>query len=161
MALPLWILALLSIAIGLYFTVAGPALPFGTAEPEFHAPGWLMPAAVGAAVLGILLAWLTYQARTISAASLAAAFGPIRYAAMRKFWIDDMFEALYGRVLLGFSRFIGWVDRYIVDGVLNVVSAWTLTSGDDLRTMQTGRAQDYVYGVAVGLVVLLIWVRLG
>ena len=56
---------------------------------------------------------------------------------------------------------IGWIDRYIVDGVLNVVSAWTLTSGDDLRTMQTGRAQDYVYGVAVGLVVLLIWVRLG
>ena len=46
-----------------------------------------------------------------------------------------------------------------VDGVLNVVSAWTLTSGDDLRTMQTGRAQDYVYGVAVGLMILLLWVR--
>ena len=47
------------------------------------------------------------------------------------------------------------------DRLLNVVSAWTLTSGDDLRTMQSGRAQDYVYGVAVGLVVLLLWVRLG
>ena len=64
-------------------------------------------------------------------------------------------------MLLAFSRLVGWIDRYLVDGVLNVVSAWTLTSGDDLRTMQTGRAQDYVYGVAVGLVVLLIWVRLG
>jgi NADH-quinone oxidoreductase subunit L len=160
MALPLWILALLSIGIGLYFTVAGPALPFGPAEAEFHAPGWLMPAAVGVAVAGILLAWLTYQQRTIDAASLAAAFGPIRYAALRRFWLDDLFEGLYERVLLGFSRFIGWIDRYIVDGVLNVVSAWTLTSGDDLRTMQSGRVQDYVYGVAVGLVVLLLWVRL-
>jgi len=62
-------------------------------------------------------------------------------------------------MLLGFSRLIGWIDRYLVDGVLNVVSAWTLTSGDDLRTMQTGRAQDYVYGVAVGLMILLLWVR--
>ena len=30
--------------------------------------------------------------------------------------------------LLAFSRVIGWLDRYIVDGVLNVVSAWTLTA---------------------------------
>ena len=161
MALPLWLLAFLSVAIGLYFMVAGPALPFGPAEPELHPPAWLMPAAVGVAVAGILLAWLTYQQRTINAASLAAAFGPIRHAALRKFWLDDLFEGLYGRVLLAFSRLIGWTDRYIVDGVLNVVSAWTLTSGDDLRTMQSGRAQDYVYGVAVGIVVLLIWVRLG
>jgi len=160
MALPLWILALLSVAIGLYFLIAGPALPFGPGEPEFEAPGWLMPSAVAVAAAGILLAWLTYQQRTIDAASLAAAFGPIRDAALRKFWIDDLFEALYGRVLLAFSRLIGWIDRYIVDGVVNVASAWTLTSGDDLRTMQSGRAQDYVYGVAVGLVVLLLWVRL-
>jgi NADH-quinone oxidoreductase subunit L len=158
MSLPLWILALLSVAIGIYFTVAGPALPFGPAEPELHPPAWLMPAAVGVAVAGILLAWLTYQRRTIDATSLASAFAPIRYAAMRKFWLDDIFEALYG-VLLAFSGLIGWIDRYIVDGVLNVLSAWTLTSGDDLRTMQSGRAQDYVYGVAVGLVVLLLWVR--
>jgi NADH-quinone oxidoreductase subunit L len=161
MALPLWILALLSVAIGLYFMIAGPALPFGPEEAALHAPGWLMPAAVGVAVAGILLAWLTYQRQTINAESLAGAFAPIRYAALRKFWLDDLFDALYGSVLLAFSRLIGWFDRYIVDGVLNVLSAWTLTSGDDLRTMQSGRAQDYVYGVAVGLVVVLLWIRLG
>ena len=159
MALPLWILAALSLGVGLYFTVAGPALPFGPAEPEFESPAWLMPTAVGAAVGGILLAWLTYQRRAIDAGALAAAFGPVRHAALKRFWIDDLFEGAYAVVLLGFSRLIGWTDRYLVDGVLNVVSAWTLTSGDDLRTLQTGRAQDYVYGVAVGLMILLLWVR--
>ena len=118
-----------------------------------------MPIAVGSAVGGILLAWLTYQRRAIDAGALARAFGPIRYAALKRFWIDDAIEGVYGLVLLGFSRAIGWIDRYLVDGVLNVVSAWTLTSGDDLRTMQTGRVQDYVYGVAVGLMILLLWVR--
>jgi NADH-quinone oxidoreductase subunit L len=152
MALPLWILALLSMAVGIYFTFTHP-------ETGFTSPGWLMPAAVGTAVAGILLAWLTYERQVINAGRLAAAFGPIRYAAIHRFWIDDIFEGIYNAVLLGFSKVVGWLDRYIVDGVLNVVSAWTLTSGDDLRTLQTGRVQDYVYGVAVGLLMLLLWAR--
>ena len=74
-------------------------------------------------------------------------------------YIDDFFEGVLAMALLAFSRIVGWIDRYLVDGVLNALSAWTLTAGDDVRGMQTGRAQDYVYGVAVGLLVLLIWVR--
>jgi hypothetical protein len=45
------------------------------------------------AVAGIALAWLTYQRRTIDAARLAGLFGPIRRAALARFWIDDAFEA--------------------------------------------------------------------
>jgi hypothetical protein len=41
--------------------------------------------------------------------------------------------------------------------VLNVVSAWTVSAGDQLRHVQTGRVQDYVYGVAVGVLMVLIW----
>jgi NADH-quinone oxidoreductase subunit L len=152
MLLPLWILALLSMAVGVYFT-------FVHGEPEFTSPGWLTPAAVGAAVAGIALAWLTYQLGTISPASLASLAGPIRRAALAKFWIDDLFEGVLGAATLGFSRLVGWIDRYLVDGVLNVVSAWTVTTGDEMRTIQTGRAQDYVYGLGVGLLVLLLWVR--
>jgi NADH-quinone oxidoreductase subunit L len=152
MALPLWILALLSVAIGVYFTFTHP-------EPEFVSPGWLMPAAVGVAVAGIALAWLVYQRRAISPDSLATAFSPLYVAAQNKFWIDAFFEGVIARGALAFSRMIGWVDRYIVDGILNAISAWTLTAGDDLRGMQSGRAQDYVYGVAVGLLMLLLWVQ--
>jgi NADH:ubiquinone oxidoreductase subunit 5 (subunit L)/multisubunit Na+/H+ antiporter MnhA subunit len=86
-------------------------------------------------------------------------FGPIRRAAIAKFWIDDLFEGVLGVTLFAFSKFIGWIDRYLVDGVLNVVSAWTVIAGDDVRLIQTGRAQDYVYGVAVGLLVLILWMR--
>src|SRR6187549_1485866 len=60
MLLPLWILALLSLAVGVYSTFIGPglvALPEGAAEHT--APGWLTPAAVGVAIAGITLAWLT------------------------------------------------------------------------------------------------------
>jgi NADH-quinone oxidoreductase subunit L len=152
MLVPLWILALLSITIGAYFT-------FVHGEPEFASPGWLSYVAVGAAVAGIILAWLTYQRGAVNPAALASLFGPIRRAALAKFWIDDLFEGVIAGVALALSRLVGWVDRYLVDGALNVVSAWTVTTGDEMRSIQTGRAQDYVYGLAVGLLLLLAWVR--
>ena len=150
MSLPLWVLAILAVGIGIYFT-----LHHG--EPEFESPAWLTPAAVGVAVAGVLLAWLTYQRRAIDAAKLAGAFGPIRRAALAGFWVDDAFLLVYRSGLLVFSRTVGWLDRYVVDGVVNVASAWTVMGGGRLRRMQTGRVQDYVFGVAVGLVALLIW----
>jgi NADH-quinone oxidoreductase subunit L len=159
MLLPLWILATASLAVGVASTLKlGPfAVEPGGVEA---APGWLTPGAVTVALLGIALAWLTYQKQSIKPASLAAAFGPIRDAAIRKFWIDDVFEGIYGVVLLGFSRVVGWTDRYLVDGVLNIVSEWTVEAGDELRGIQTGKAQDYVYGVAAGVLVLVLLMRL-
>ena len=162
MMLPLWVLALLSLGVGIYSTVTGHFLQFGSgaeSAAEHVAPAWLTPAAVGVAIAGIALAWLVYQRRTIDAGRLASAFGPIRTAALHKFWIDDIYEGILAFALLAFSRIVGWIDRYLVDGVLNVVSAWTVSTGDLLRTVQTGRAQDYVYGVAVGLLILLLWIR--
>ena len=120
-------------------------------EPEFTTPRWLSPLAIAVAVSGIALAWLTYSRRVISADLLAAIFAPIRRAALARFWLDDLFEGLYRGALLGMSA--------AVDGVVNVLSAWTLTWGDRLRRMQSGLPQDYVYGLAVGLLLLLIWVQ--
>ena len=56
---------------------------------------------------------------------------------------------------------VGWVDRYVVDGVLNALSAGALRAGDALRRIQTGQPQDYVYGVALGVLLLLVWAQLG
>jgi NADH-quinone oxidoreductase subunit L len=151
---PLWLLAIIAMGIGLYFTLHAP-------HAEFEAPRWLTPSAITVALSGILLAWLTYERRAISADTLAAAFGPIRRAALAKFWLDDIYVALYRSVLLAFSRLVGWVDRYLVDGLLNVVSAWTLEGGDGLRRMQTGKVQDYVFAVGFGLLALMAWIGVG
>src|SRR6266481_3369891 len=63
------------------------------------------------------------------------------------------------RGVLGVAGIVGWVDRYIVDGIVNVLSAWTLTLGDRLRRIQSGQAQDYVYGIALGVLLLMVWMR--
>ncbi|HET9855139.1 MAG TPA: NADH-quinone oxidoreductase subunit L [Methylomirabilota bacterium] len=152
MALPLWILALLAVAIGIWFGVSHP-------ESGFAAPAWLTPLAVAVAVGGIAFAWLVYGLRALSADRLFERFAWIGEAAVERFWLDDLFALIYRGAILGASRSIGWVDRYLVDGVLNALSAWTLTAGDRLRRIQTGQAQDYVYGIALGVLVLMVWMR--
>jgi NADH:ubiquinone oxidoreductase subunit 5 (subunit L)/multisubunit Na+/H+ antiporter MnhA subunit len=131
---------------------------FGTGEAEHAGPAWLSPLAIAIATGGIVLAWLTYQRNVISPAALASAFGPVYRAALARFWIDDVISGIYFNIVLAGARVVGWIDRYLVDGVLNVISAWVVMAGDRLRRVQTGKVQDYVYGVAMGVLFLVIWI---
>ena len=139
--------------------VYGVVLALGPHHGE--APAWLPWGSMLVAAAGIALAWATYQRGVISAARLAAALAPLDFMARRRYGLDALYAASYRFVLLGISRVVGWVDRYVVDGVLNVLSAASLRAGDALRRIQTGLPQDYVYGVAIGVLVLLIWAHLG
>jgi len=148
MAVPLWILAILTVAIGVRGALTG--------EGGDSAPRWLTALSLALAAAGIGVALVTYELRLVSPAALARALGPLDSMARRRYGLDAVAAAVYRGLVLGLSRLIGWVDRYLVDGVVNVLSAWTLRAGDWLRRIQTGRAQDYVYGVAVGFLLLLI-----
>ncbi len=150
MAVPLWILAILTLGWGISLAVSG-------GGEKAHGPEWIPWLATALAVAGIGFAWLTYQKRAVSPDTLARTFAPVYTAAMSKFWLDDLYGGTYRGVLLGFSRLVGWVDRYLVDGLVNLASAWTLRWGDGLRRIQTGRAQDYLYGVAFGLLLVIVW----
>src|SRR5262245_25110719 len=148
---PLWLLAALTVVFGLVFALLG--------DTGAHGPGWLVPFSLALAFGGMALAWATYQRGAIDAALLASRLGPIDFLARRRYGIDALYVGLYRGIMLAFSRLIGWIDRYFVDGLLNLASAWTLRAGDLLRRLQTGQAQDYVYGVAFGLLLLIVWTR--
>jgi NADH-quinone oxidoreductase subunit L len=145
------LLAAVTVAYGL-------VLAFGGDHGE--APAWLPWVSMLLAAAGIGLAWATYQREVIPASRLSSALAPIDFMARRRYGLDAVYAGLYRIVLLGVSRAIGWIDRYLVDGVLNVLSAAALRAGDALRHIQTGQPQDYVYGVAVGVLLLLVWAHL-
>jgi NADH-quinone oxidoreductase subunit L len=151
MVIPLWILTVLTVGLGARFAVVGA----GTG----HGPGWLAPFSLGLAGAGFVLAIAMYQRALIDPDRLAAALGPLYALARHRYGIDALYSALYRGFILGFSRLIGWIDRYLVDGLLNVLSAGTLRGGDLLRHVQSGQAQDYVYAVAFGVLVLLVWAQ--
>jgi NADH-quinone oxidoreductase subunit L len=144
-------LGILTVALGL-------TMAFG--EHHDAGPAWLPWISLALAVGGIGLAWATYQRGAIDPARLSAAFGTIDFMARRRYGLDTVFDVAYRVALLGISRVVGWIDRYVVDGVLNALSAWTLRAGDTLRRVQTGQPQDYVYGVALGVLALFVWAQL-
>ena len=92
----------------------------------------------------------------MTSTALRQAFGRLVAVVEVGYGLDLVYAALYHGALLRGARVVGWIDRYLVDGVVNLASAWTLRGGASLRTIQTGRAQDYLYGVTAGFVLLLI-----
>jgi NADH-quinone oxidoreductase subunit L len=155
MTIPLWILAALTVGLGLRLAVTGAG--------ETHGPAWLAPLSLTLAAAGLVLAAAMYQRPVLNPARLSAIFplNVLEVLARHRFGIDALYAGLYRGGILGFSWLIGWIDRYLVDGMVNLGSAWTLRAGDLLRGLQTGRAQDYVYGVAFGVLLLFVWAHWG
>jgi NADH-quinone oxidoreductase subunit L len=68
--------------------------------------------------------------------------------------VDRSWELLYRRALLPIGALARWVDRYLVDGLMNGIGWSTLEAGAAVRPIQTGRMRDYVFAVMVGALVL-------
>jgi hypothetical protein len=70
--------------------------------------------------------------------------------------IDKTWASIYRFGLLGISAIAGWVDRYLVDGLMSF-SGWSaLEGGSRARTLQTGKVSDYALMVVVGVVVMAL-----
>jgi NADH:ubiquinone oxidoreductase subunit 5 (subunit L)/multisubunit Na+/H+ antiporter MnhA subunit len=107
------------------------------------------------ALFGLLLSWLIYGARILSpqAFSLLAPIGTLARSGL----VDRFFEFSYRRGALVVSDAVGFFDRYVIDGVMNLIGWSTIMSGRRLRKIQTGNVRDYVYAVVAGAVVIVFW----
>jgi len=70
--------------------------------------------------------------------------------------VDRVWAFGYRSVLLPLSAVLRWVDRYLVDGLMNGVGWGTLEAGQAMRPVQTGRTRDYALAVVVGALLLLV-----
>jgi NADH-quinone oxidoreductase subunit L len=70
--------------------------------------------------------------------------------------VDRVWAFGYRSILLPLSAVLRWVDRYLVDGLMNGVGWGTLEAGQAMRPVQTGRTRDYALAVVVGAVLLLV-----
>jgi NAD(P)H-quinone oxidoreductase subunit 5 len=50
---------------------------------------------------------------------------------------------------------MSWVDRYLVDGVVNLVGFATLFTGQSLRYNVTGQTQFYALTIVLGIAAIL------
>ena len=172
MWVPLAILAVLAFGSGF-------AWLFGFEElirPEFfhfdaHSPieileiiftNVLTYASILVAVAGIGLAYLVYYRGTINPAVFTA--GRVRKGYYNVLLARYGFKAGYDliglKLVYGLSRLISWIDRRLIDGLLNGISAGIVRGGNYFRRIQTGFVQSYAAIVVLGVALIAIFLFL-
>ena len=146
--LPLVLLAVPALATGYFGGMFGQL--YGTAY-HFHL-GSVGILAAGLGVLGLLLSYVLYRHRAEHPALLAPLGRLIEHGPM-----DRLYEGGFHRVALPFAALVGWIDRYLVDGVMNLTGLAFIVSGQKIRRIQTGIATDYVLATVGGVLALLLY----
>ncbi|QHV01249.1 NAD(P)H-quinone oxidoreductase subunit F [Synechocystis sp. CACIAM 05] len=129
--------------------------PLGLTSPVTQ---WAMPLLMVAGITGILLGSLMPLRRNLSRSSRL----PVRFL-QDLFAYDVYLDKIYGATVVAavaaIAKISTWFDRYVIDGIVNLVSLVTIFSGSALKYNVTGQSQFYLLTILVG-VALLIWFSL-
>ena len=123
----------------------------------------LSAAAVAIGLLGLLVVHIMYKAKPELPAKLAAQFRAIYTLLLHKYWVDEIYGAIFVTPLLLFSRYIlkALFDRGIIDGAGFAAGMTAQGFGAIVQRVQSGNIRSYAGWLAVGAAVLLIAVYFG
>ena len=160
MMMPLLLLAVGAVAAGF--------IPFGhfvssdgaRLETPFHLQFAMAPVALGLA--GILIAMWMYKKENDKPARLAASMGGLYKVAYRKFYIDELYMFITKKIIFNLiARPAAWIDKHIVDGLMNATGNGTKEISESIKGFQSGKVQQYaIYFLVsvIGLALLFIYV---
>jgi NADH-quinone oxidoreductase subunit L len=161
--------------------------PVAGAHAEEHAGHalelGLMAVSISVAALGFFIAYLMYYRTTLSPELFANLAGGLFYRLFeRKYYLDEIYQAVFvnGTLLLAragslfdqyvidgivdgsasVTRFVSWInglfDYYIIDGLVNAIANITFWVGNRFRRLQTGNINNYLYGILIALVLAIL-----
>jgi NADH-quinone oxidoreductase subunit L len=138
--------------LGDWLTEGNHALGHGHIE----GPAWIMIAATLISLAGILLAYFIYGKRSISAEWLGGE-GSTAYSILsNKYFVDELYNVTIVPVTKGISLFLSFIDKFLVEGLMNTVIVSVKGLGKLGSKLQTGQVQLYGTVVVLGLAVLLV-----
>jgi NAD(P)H-quinone oxidoreductase subunit 5 len=73
------------------------------------------------------------------------------------FYMERVYEATVVQWVRQMSRITAWLDRYVVDGLVNVVGVSTIFSGQLLRYSASGKSQIYLLTILMGVLVVFFF----
>jgi NADH-quinone oxidoreductase subunit L len=195
MTLPLVILAIGAVLagfIGLPGVLGGsqfaywlePVIHAHEAGHASHALEWgLMATSVSVAAFGAFIAYLMYRKESLAPEIFSNLAGGFFYRLFdRKWYFDEVYQAVFvnGSLLLAqllsafdkyivdgivngaaaVTRLVSWLngifDTYIIDGLVNALANITFWTGNKFRRVQTGNINSYLYGILIAIVVVII-----
>ena len=167
MSVPLLILATLATVSGfVVFHGVGTALGFPGGigevifehEPEvFHFNAMFAAGAVGSSLVGIAIGYI-YWGGTAERATRALSWAPeLHQLLLRRYYIDEMYQAIIDRVILGLASVVSTFEKRVVnesgiDGGAQLIN-WF---GYRLKFLQTGKIPNYALAMAIGVITLAV-----
>ena len=138
--------------------------------------------AFGTAAVGVLLAAVMYLWRLISPTVVAYLFRPVYRFLAGRWYFDELYHAVFVLPVLGLASlasgtdrsvidriidgiawtarqlagFDAWIDRTLVDGLVNATAHATWSAGLTLKQLQTGHLRQYVMFIVIGTVALFV-----
>jgi NADH-quinone oxidoreductase subunit L len=144
----------------------------------------LMFASVGIGLAGIGLAWFLYLKRTDLPQKIAASFGGFYRTVYNKYYVDQIYDAMFvnrakdlglalgafdrnvidgagvngaGWLTRAISRISMWWDTWIVDGSVRLGARIVWLFSYPVRMLQDGLVQSYMLLVVIGLIGFLAY----
>jgi NADH-quinone oxidoreductase subunit L len=145
-------------------TVAEPGATHAPAESA-HAEDlarlerMLMALSTGVAAAGFGIAAFFWLRRPESAAKLARQLGGVYRLLLNKYYIDEIYDALFVQPIKRISTGALWkgVDASVIDGTVNGVGGTVRGASASLRQLQTGSVRTYAASLFLGAVMILGW----
>lgn len=72
------------------------------------------------------------------------------------FYIEKLYEVTFIAGIGNLAKLTSWVDRYVIDGAVNLVSLATIFGSNALKYNTTGQSQFYIATIVIALG-LLLW----
>jgi NADH-quinone oxidoreductase subunit L len=148
-------------------TVAAGFVPFASyvtsdgAPLETHIDIVFSILPIALAVVAILFAARLYRRQNELPEKISTSFGTLYRSAYRKFYIDEIYLFITKKIIFNLvGRPAAWIDRNIVDGLMNLLAISTAKTSAMIKGLQSGQVQNYALyffaGVA-GLAIIFIY----
>ncbi len=117
---------------------------------------------VSLALLGLILSSLFYLWKKFSPEVITRnpLIRPIYLVVYNKYYFDEIYYFLFVKgVGFAFGRLLSFIDKYVIDGIVNALAYITKFAGEFLRFSQTGLVNAYVLYFLFGvlIIVAIIW----
>ena len=153
MALPMVILTVLTLMTPILLQQLS-LLPPAKYEYLIQPPQLLLSSS---SIVGCTLGSIVYLPRTWSRSVLI----PLKFVQdllAYDFYIDRLYRLSVVFAVGSFSKIATWIDRYIVDGLVNLAGLVTVFSGQTLKYNTSGKTQFYALTILLGVSLLALWV---
>ena len=129
----------------------------GTAY-DIHLDWAVAGTSIVVAVIAIALATYIYRGEKQPVADALQRHLPgLWKAAYHRFYIDEIYQFVTHKIIFGLiCRPIAWFDRNIVDGFFDSLAWGANVISDEIRDLQSGRVQQYVFVFLLGTLALIL-----